>query len=59
MIARMRWGLPTKEHLAPTDVGIIRMRRRMLDAVRGFMQGATPLGLGADSRWTEWLKSSQ
>jgi phthalate 4,5-dioxygenase oxygenase subunit len=37
----------TKEHLGVSDTAIIRMRRRMLDAVRAFQDnGATPLGLG-------------
>jgi phthalate 4,5-dioxygenase len=37
----------TKEHLGVSDTAIIRMRRRMLDAVRAFKEtGATPLGLG-------------
>ena len=26
MIARMRWGLPTKEYLAPSDRGIVQLR---------------------------------
>lgn len=37
----------TKEHLGVSDTAIIRMRKRMLDAVRAFKdQGAPPLGLG-------------
>lgn len=35
----------TLEHLGTTDVGIIRMRRRMLDAVRAFEAGEEPLGI--------------
>jgi phthalate 4,5-dioxygenase oxygenase subunit len=35
----------SKEHLGVSDVAVIRMRRRMLDAVRAFQAGAPPLGL--------------
>jgi phthalate 4,5-dioxygenase oxygenase subunit len=35
----------TREHLGVSDVAVIRMRRRMLDAVRAFQAGASPLGL--------------
>jgi phthalate 4,5-dioxygenase oxygenase subunit len=36
----------TKEHLGTSDVAVIRMRRRMLDAVRAFVaDGALPPGL--------------
>ena len=35
----------SKEHLGASDVAVIRMRRRMLDAVRAFSEdGAPPLG---------------
>jgi phthalate 4,5-dioxygenase oxygenase subunit len=34
-----------KEHLGASDVAVIRMRRRMLEAVRAFMDGADPPGL--------------
>ena len=38
----------TKEHLGVSDTAIIRMRKRMLDAVRAFKdEGAEPLGLNA------------
>jgi phthalate 4,5-dioxygenase oxygenase subunit len=36
-----------KEHLGTSDVAIIRMRRLMLDSVRRFQSGGTPLGLDA------------
>jgi phthalate 4,5-dioxygenase oxygenase subunit len=37
-----------KEHLGTSDVAIIRLRRRLLDAVRAFTErGEAPLGLGA------------
>lgn len=35
----------TKEHLGPSDLGVIAMRRALLDAIRGFMVGQDPLGL--------------
>jgi phthalate 4,5-dioxygenase oxygenase subunit len=35
----------TREHLGASDVAVIRMRRRMLDAVRAFQAGGQPLGL--------------
>jgi phthalate 4,5-dioxygenase oxygenase subunit len=35
----------TREHLGASDVAVIRMRRRLLDAVRAFQAGAAPLGL--------------
>ena len=35
----------TREHLGASDVAVIRMRRRMLEAVRAFMVGGEPLGL--------------
>ena len=34
-----------KEHLGTSDVAVIRMRRIMLDGVRGFEAGAPPVGL--------------
>jgi phthalate 4,5-dioxygenase oxygenase subunit len=38
----------TKEHLGVSDTAIIRMRKRMLDAVRAFKEnGEEPLGLSA------------
>ena len=36
----------TREHLGTSDVAIIRWRRMMLDSVRSFMDGGTPVGLG-------------
>jgi phthalate 4,5-dioxygenase oxygenase subunit len=38
----------SKEHLGVSDTAIIRMRRRMLDAVRAFSDGAEPLALNSD-----------
>ena len=35
----------TQEHLGVADVAVIRMRLRMLEALRTFMQGGEPLGL--------------
>jgi phthalate 4,5-dioxygenase oxygenase subunit len=35
----------TREHLGASDVAVIRMRRLMLDSVRRFQAGGTPLGL--------------
>jgi phthalate 4,5-dioxygenase oxygenase subunit len=35
----------TKEHLGQSDVAIIRMRRRMAEAVKAFQAAGTPLGL--------------
>lgn len=33
------------EHLGPSDLGVIAMRRALLDAVKGFMAGQDPPGL--------------
>jgi phthalate 4,5-dioxygenase len=38
----------TQEHLGTSDVAIIRMRRRMLEALRRSEAGETPLGQDAD-----------
>ena len=35
----------TREHLGVSDMAVIRMRRRMLDAVRAHQAGGPPLGL--------------
>jgi phthalate 4,5-dioxygenase oxygenase subunit len=35
----------TREHLGASDAAVIRMRRRMLDAVRALQAGEDPLGL--------------
>ena len=32
----------TREHLGPTDLGVVRFRRAILDAVRGLRQGIEP-----------------
>jgi phthalate 4,5-dioxygenase len=37
----------TREHLGSSDIAIIRMRRRVLGAIRQFLAGGTPLGLDA------------
>jgi phthalate 4,5-dioxygenase oxygenase subunit len=37
----------SQEHLGTSDVAIIRMRRRMLENVRGFVAGGTPIGLAS------------
>jgi hypothetical protein len=39
-----RWN----EHLGATDVVVIHLRQRLLDAVRGFIAGDTPPGLQGD-----------
>jgi hypothetical protein len=36
------------EHLGTSDVAVITLRRRMLQAVRAFMDGAEPMGLSTD-----------
>ena len=35
----------SQEHLGTSDIAIIRMRRRMLENVRGFIEGKAPIGL--------------
>jgi phthalate 4,5-dioxygenase oxygenase subunit len=35
----------SQEHLGTSDIAITCMRRRMLEALRGFQQGKTPMGL--------------
>ena len=40
-----------KEHLGVSDVALIRMRRRMIDAARAFMEGAEPPGLDPSIRY--------
>jgi phthalate 4,5-dioxygenase oxygenase subunit len=37
----------TGEHLGSSDIAIIRMRRRMLESIRRFIDGGTPIGLDA------------
>ena len=37
----------SQEHLGTSDIAIIRMRRRMLENVRGFIAGKAPIGLEA------------
>ncbi len=39
----------SKEHLGTSDVSVITLRRRMLQAVRAFEDGHEPMGLGADT----------
>lgn len=38
----------SKEHLGVSDTAIIRMRRRMLESVKGFMDGSEPLARSAN-----------
>jgi phthalate 4,5-dioxygenase oxygenase subunit len=38
----------TTEHLGTSDVAVIALRRRMLQAVRSFMEGTPPIGLSTD-----------
>jgi phthalate 4,5-dioxygenase oxygenase subunit len=35
----------SQEHLGTSDIAITCMRRRMLEALRGFQQGKTPMGI--------------
>jgi hypothetical protein len=48
----------TLEHLGTSDVAIIRLRRRMLEGVRGFMDGKPPVGLDVPVAY-EKLRSEQ
>ncbi len=48
----------TQEHLGQSDVAIIRMRRRMADALKMFLAGQTPLGLGPSVDYTQ-IRSAQ
>ena len=48
----------TQEHLGQSDVAIIRMRRRLGEALRSFMNGGTPFGLGSDTDYTT-IRSAQ
>ena len=48
----------TQEHLGQSDVAIIRMRRRMADALKMFLAGETPLGLGPAVDYTQ-IRSAQ
>lgn len=41
-----------KEHLGPTDLAVIRMRRLMLDGLRSFEAGAPPVGLAEPVPYT-------
>lgn len=47
-----------QEHLGTSDVAIIRMRKRMLDAVRGFQRGEVLVGLDASIRY-DCVRSEQ
>ena len=42
-----------KEHPGATDAAVARFRRRMLEAVRAFEQGAVPLGFDPSVRYRE------
>jgi phthalate 4,5-dioxygenase oxygenase subunit len=48
----------TQEHLGTSDIAIIRMRRRMLEAVRKFQAGEPLIGLTPDIDWGT-VKSEQ
>jgi phthalate 4,5-dioxygenase oxygenase subunit len=48
----------TQEHLGQSDVAIIRMRRRMSEAVKVFQAGGTPPGLDASTDYTS-IRSAQ
>ena len=48
----------TQEHLGTSDIAIIRMRRRMLEAVRKFQTGEPLIGLTNDIDWSR-IKSEQ
>ena len=48
----------TQEHLGTSDIAIIRMRRRMLEAVRRFQNGEPLIGLTNDIDWSR-VKSEQ
>jgi phthalate 4,5-dioxygenase oxygenase subunit len=48
----------THEHLGTSDIAIIRMRRRMLDAVRRFERGEPPLGQAEEIDWSR-VRSEQ
>lgn len=47
-----------REHLGTSDIAIIRLRRRMLDAVQRFQAGEPPLGLGTAIAY-ETMRSEQ
>jgi phthalate 4,5-dioxygenase oxygenase subunit len=48
----------TQEHLGQSDVAIIRMRRRMSEAVKTFQAGNTPPGLDASTDYSS-IRSAQ
>lgn len=48
----------TKEHLGTSDIAIIRMRKRMLESVRKFMNGERPIGLDTEIAYDK-LRSEQ
>jgi phthalate 4,5-dioxygenase len=43
----------SKEHLGASDVAVIRMRRRLLDAARALAAGADPPGVCPAIRWAD------
>jgi hypothetical protein len=48
----------TQEHLGQSDVAIIRMRRRMAEAVKMFQAGRTPPGLDGSTDYSS-IRSAQ
>jgi phthalate 4,5-dioxygenase len=48
----------SQEHLGTSDVAIIRMRRRMLEALRAFNEGQPPIGIDPAIRY-ERIRSEQ
>ena len=48
----------TQEHLGQSDVAIIRMRKRLGEALKAFTAGGTPFGLGPDTDYAT-IRSAQ
>jgi phthalate 4,5-dioxygenase oxygenase subunit len=49
----------SQEHLGTSDIAIIRMRKRMLESVRRFMDGKSPIGLDTDIRYDKlWAEQA-
>ena len=42
----------TREHLGPTDLGILHFRKLVMDAARALQQGETPSHLAHQDRYT-------
>jgi hypothetical protein len=45
-------GADTREHLGPTDLGILHFRKLVMDAARALQQGAAPPHLAHQERYT-------